>query len=385
MKAGLAALGEVSEFIRGITFTPNDVEEVASTNTVGVMRTKNVQEQLDLNDVWKINRKFVKNKNQYLEEGDLLVSTANSWNLVGKASWVPLLNYESSFGGFVTVLRGNKKLVYRRYLYYWFVSDRIQELLRSFSNKTTNISNLSLSRAKELTILLPPLAEQQRIAALLDTADRILKQRESAITKLDELAQSVFVEMFQKHIKKLKLKDTCSFVSGGTPSKDEPKFWGGDVAWISSADIEGDHVKEIRHFVTESAINNSATNPILPNNILVVTRTGVGKVVVTDRKICFSQDITGLVLQKEFMPEFIAASLRNKQDEIVKQARGATIKGVTRDVIANVEIPAASFLEQQKFSERILQIDSLKKNYEIDRTKINVLLSSLQHQSFAVN
>ncbi len=85
------------------------------------------------------------------------------------------------------------------------------------------------------------------------------------------------------------------------------------------------------------------------------------------------------------MPEFIAASLRNKQDEIVKQARGATIKGVTRDVIANVEIPAASFLEQQKFSERILQIDSLKKNYEIDRIKINVLLKSLQHQSFAVN
>ena len=51
MKAGFAALGEVSEFIRGITFTPNDVEEVASTTTVGVMRTKNVQEQLDLNDV----------------------------------------------------------------------------------------------------------------------------------------------------------------------------------------------------------------------------------------------------------------------------------------------------------------------------------------------
>jgi type I restriction enzyme S subunit len=205
MKAGLAALGEVSEFIRGITFTPNDVEEVASTNTVGVMRTKNVQEQLDLNDVWQIDRKFVKNKNQYLEEGDLLVSSANSWNLVGKASWVPFLNYESSFGGFVTVLRGNKKLVDRRYLYYWFVSDRIQKLLRSFSNKTTNISNLSLSRAKELTIPLPPLAEQQRIAALLDTADRILKQRELAIAKLDQLAQSVFVDIFksEKDIKKL--------------------------------------------------------------------------------------------------------------------------------------------------------------------------------------
>jgi type I restriction enzyme S subunit len=378
-------LGDVAEFIRGITFTPQDVLDDFANDSVAVMRTKNVQETIDLEDVWKINESFVKNEKQYLSEGDLLVSSANSWNLVGKASWIPKLEYKSTFGGFVTVLRGDENKINKRYLYYWFVSRKIQAMLRSFSNKTTNISNLNLKRSLELSIPLPPLAEQKRIAEVLDTADRILKQRESAIAKLDQLAQSVFVDMFQKHIKKLKLKDTCSFISGGTPSKDEPKFWNGDVAWISSADIEGDSVKEVRHFVTESAINNSATNPILPNNILVVTRTGVGKVVVTDRKFCFSQDITGLVLKKEFMPEFIAASLRNKQDEIVKQARGATIKGVTRDVIANVEIPAASFLEQQKFSERILQIDSLKKNYEIDRIKINVLLKSLQHQSFAVN
>jgi len=268
--------------------------------------------------------------------------------------------------------------------YLWHTLTYVEPTLISRGRGATFLQ-VNKDDIKDLEIPLPPLAEQQRIAALLDTADRILKLRELAIAKLDQLAQSVFVDMFKKHIKKLKLKDTCSFVSGGTPSKDEPNFWGGDVAWISSADIEGDHVKEIRHFVTESAINNSATNPILPNNILVVTRTGVGKVVVTDRKFCFSQDITGLVLQKEFMPEFIAASIRNKQDEIVKQARGATIKGVTRDVIANVEIPAASFLEQQEFSEIIKKINLQKKNFEIDRLKINDLLSSIQHQSFAVN
>ena len=276
----------------------------------------------------------------------------------------------------------NRNLLDTRYLYHWLTCNRKKIDAMGVGATFKEVSKAIVSK---IEIPLPPLVEQQRIAELLDTADRILKQRELAIAKLDQLAQSVFVEMFPKHIKKLKLKDTCSFISGGTPSKDEPNFWNGDVAWISSADIEGDHVKEIRHFVTESAINNSATNPILPNNILVVTRTGVGKVVVTDQKFCFSQDITGLVLKKEFMPEFIAASIRSKQDEIVKQARGATIKGVTRDVIANVEIPAVSILEQRTFSERILQINSLKKNYELDRIKIDVLLSSLQHQSFAVN
>ena len=55
---------------------------------------------------------------------------------------------------------------------------------------------ITLATVRDRLIQLPPLAEQQRIAEVLDTADRILKQRESAIAKLDQLVQSVFVELF---------------------------------------------------------------------------------------------------------------------------------------------------------------------------------------------
>ena len=63
---------------------------------------------------------------------------------------------------------------------------------------------------KRTKLFVPPLAEQQRIAAVLDTADRILKQRESAIAKLDQLAQSVFVEMFGSQAWEVhKLSEIC--------------------------------------------------------------------------------------------------------------------------------------------------------------------------------
>lgn len=371
-------LGDVAEQITdGTHLSPNYVD-----SGIPMLDSKHIKNDFSIDDSDAEKFISIETDKQLAQRckpiaGDILISSRGT---IGKIAIVKDGQNFNIMGNMILVRLGSS-IDKRYFLHYLRRSlEYLVNLARGVAQK-----GLYLNQVRDLEITIPPLAEQQRIAALLDAADRILKQRESAIAKLDQLAQSVFVDMFQKHIKKLKLKDTCSFISGGTPSKDEPKFWNGDVAWISSADIEGDNVKEVRHFVTESAINNSATNPILPNNILVVTRTGVGKVVVTDRKFCFSQDITGLVLKKEFMPEFIAASLRNKRDEIVKQARGATIKGVTRDVIANVEIPAASFLEQQKFSVKILQIDSLKKNYEIDRIKINVLLSSLQHQSFAVN
>lgn len=392
MKAGLAALGEVSEFIRGITFTPNDIEEVASTNTVGVMRTKNVQEQLDLNDVWKINRKFVKNKNQYLEEGDLLVSTANSWNLVGKASWVPLLNYESSFGGFVTVLRGNKKLVDRRYLYYWFVSDRIQELLRSFSNKTTNISNLSLSRAKELTIPLPPLAEQQRIAALLDTADRILKQRESAIAKLDQLAQSVFVDMFSniEHITTLSQVAELKRGPFGGALKKEIFVKHGPMVYEQRNAIYDD-CKNGKYFITEEKFNEMKDFSVIDNDLIVSCSGTLGKVAKIDKESprgIINQALLRVRPKKNISSSFLKSAIESVsvQRNLAISSHGSGLQNFPpMAVVKAVPIPLPSFELQMKFES--IKEEILKKKIDLINSKNNLenLLKSLQNQSFAVN
>lgn len=160
------------------------------------MRTKNVQTQLDISDVWSVDSGFVRRAEQYLEEGDVLISSANSWNLVGKCCWIPKLESATSFGGFVTALRGDENLVDRRYLYRWFASAGTQRTVRSFSRQTTNISNLDLKRCADLPVPLPSLVEQRRIAAVLDQVDTLRAKRREAITLLDDLAQSIFLGMF---------------------------------------------------------------------------------------------------------------------------------------------------------------------------------------------
>jgi type I restriction enzyme S subunit len=83
------ALGEVAEFVRGINFKPDDVVPTDTPDAVACMRTKNVQAELDLSDVWAVGQQFVKRDDQFLRTGDILVSSANSWNLVGKCCWIP--------------------------------------------------------------------------------------------------------------------------------------------------------------------------------------------------------------------------------------------------------------------------------------------------------
>lgn len=193
-------LGDVASFVRGITFTPEDVKPPFEEGTAVCMRTKNVQVDLDEEDLIAVPKVFVRRKEQYLSEGDLLVSSANSWNLVGKCCWVPKLEYEATAGGFISILRADRKKVDPRYLYHWFAASQTQHEVRLCGRQTTNISNLNYERCLNLPIPLPKLEEQKRIAAILDKADAIRRKRQEALGISRTLIQSVFMEMFGEGI-----------------------------------------------------------------------------------------------------------------------------------------------------------------------------------------
>ena len=72
------------DFFRGITFKPSDILDIDSPEAVVCFRTKNVQEKLDDKDLIAIPKKLVKTPNKILQPGDILISIANSWELVGK-------------------------------------------------------------------------------------------------------------------------------------------------------------------------------------------------------------------------------------------------------------------------------------------------------------
>ncbi|OLS60782.1 restriction endonuclease subunit S [Pseudomonas putida] len=189
-------LGDVANFIRGITFTSEDVVPLNTPGSVLCLRTKNIQKSLDLNDVWAVDEAFVKRPDQLLNEGDILVSSANSWNLVGKCVWIPALSQRSSFGGFVTALRPLPGKILPRYLYWWFSSEAVQSLLKSYGNKTTSISNLNLERCLELRVPVLPESEQVKVAGIFDRLESIGMKRAAVIEYHDALMQSEFIDRF---------------------------------------------------------------------------------------------------------------------------------------------------------------------------------------------
>lgn len=168
-------IGMVSNFERGITFPAAAKEAAPTEDNIPCLRTANVQENLEIDDMIYVNRDFMKgNIAKLVRENDIIMSSANSRELVGKSSLVTYIPFPMTFGGFVLNIRA--KEMSSKYLFYFLRHEFLAGKFIGESSQTTNIANINTTTLGNYEIPLPPLPEQQRIV------DRI----ESLFAKLDE-------------------------------------------------------------------------------------------------------------------------------------------------------------------------------------------------------
>jgi type I restriction enzyme S subunit len=164
------------------------------------------------------------------------------------------------------------------------------------------------------------------------------------------------------------------FLSGGTPSTKIPEYWIGDIPWITGADIVDGEVILGRRFINKESIESSATNIVPKGSLLMVTRTGVGKIAIAPIDIAISQDFTGIILKKVIDSKFALAAIKFRMPILLAVQRGATIKGVTRSDVENLTIPLPPISEQRRIVEILDQADSLrKKRIEADAKAVRIL------------
>ena len=358
------ALGEIATLIRGITYKPSDVCEATTLSAVACMRTKNVQEDLDESDIVWIPASIIRNSSKYLNPGDILVSSANSWNLVGKGCWVPELKYPASAGGFISILRGNPDGVDLRYLYHWFVSPRTQAKLRSYSNKTTNISNLDHSRTLATEIPLPPLEEQRRIAAILDKASSIQSAAaERAARATAALYRSLLMEELSKmDADKVRLGDILEIARGGSPRPiqafltNEPS----GINWIMIGDtVVGEkYITKTAKMIKPEGL--SKTRLVKEGDLLLSNSMSFGRpyIMKTDGAIHDGWLLLRGSAQNS-SPDYLYHVLGSPlcYSQFLRAAAGATVKNLNTAIVSSVEIPLPAFEKQLEIAARLDSVE----------------------------
>ena len=151
---------------------------------------------------------------------------------------------------------------------------------------------------------------------------------------------------------------TTDMLGGGTPSTSKAEYWGGDIAWMTSAHIDGREIWKGQKYITEEGLKKSATNLIPKDNLLVATRVGIGKAAINRIDIAISQDLTGVIVdKKKTTPEFLYWYLANNQAKLKSLAQGSTIKGVLRSDLARLKLPLPPISEQKKIAEILSAVD----------------------------
>ncbi len=149
-------------------------------------------------------------------------------------------------------------------------------------------------------------------------------------------------------------------VNGGTPPTDEVRFWQGKLPWITGADFTDSGIGEIRRFVSEGAINQTATNLIERGQLLIVTRTGVGKLAIAPTDIAISQDITGFYIDRvQATPEFLYHRLKLGLEDLKKLNQGTSINGITRRDLVSYPLDLPSLPQQRRIAEILTTMDEV--------------------------
>ncbi len=161
------ALGEVIDIVRGITFPATQKTREAAPGRIACLRTSNVQQTIEWNDLLFVDRSFMGREDQLIQHHDIVMSMANSRELVGKVALIDRIPHaEATFGGFLGVLRPRK--IDPRYAMVVLRTPYARSLLIDSSSQTTNIANVSLAKLRPLPFPLPSEAEQSRIVTRVE-------------------------------------------------------------------------------------------------------------------------------------------------------------------------------------------------------------------------
>ncbi len=182
-----ACVGEVVSIIRGIGFPATVKQPGPGAGIVGCLRTTNVQASVEWADLWYVPEQYVRSADQIVQKDDVLISLANSLNLVGKVALVSDVPTTSTLGAFISALRVRKPLD-PRFVYYQLAAQGSQQAIRAMASTTTNISNVSTTKLAGLRLVIAPLPEQPRIA---DRIDELFTDLAAGVAALERVKRNL--------------------------------------------------------------------------------------------------------------------------------------------------------------------------------------------------
>ena len=350
----LVSLKDVSEIVRGVTFSKAEGSGTDTLGRIPVIRAGSIQRTLLVNEgqIW-VEESKVK-EHQLIRKNDIIMCTSSgSADLVGKCA-ISVDDHHVSFGAFCAGIRPNPTKVSPSYLYHFLNSPKFRNWTKNSSG--ANIKNIRASELGDFKFELPSLDEQKRIAAILDKADAIRRKRQQAIQLADDFLRSVFLDMFgdpvtnPKGWEVKKFSDLGNWASGGTPSRSVSGYFEGEINWFSARELNHRYLNESVEKITDEALSKSAAKIFPAGSMLVgMYDTAAFKISILNVASASNQACANIIPNEKIDIEWFFSFIEFSKETYLRQRRGVRQQNLNLGMIKDFDLPLPPKTEQEKF------------------------------------
>ena len=272
-----------------------------------------------------------------------------------------------------------------RWLYYQLKALPLTEL-----NRAAAIPGLNRDDAYAQRVLLPPIEEQRRIAAVLDAADALRTKRCQALTKLDTLTQAIFINMFGDPV-----VNPCGFpvddlstlgaldrgVSKHRPRND-PKLLGGSWPLVQTGDVATSGGYITAYSATYSDLG-LAQSKLWPAGTLCITiAANIGKTGVLGFDACFPDSVVGFTAEDEATVEYVRHFLNFLQPALEAQAPLSAQRNINLKVLRGLRIAIPPPGLRAAFGDAVAKVRRFAAIATKGDRELDSLFASLQQRAF---
>lgn len=313
-----------------------------------------------------------KSKYSYPKFGEILISAAGTVGKAVRYLGEPAYYQDSN----IVWLRNDESKILNSFLYYFYQTNPF------IKTSGSTIDRLYNDNIKNTVIFYPEQIEVQRkISNTLEYLDKKIQHNIKQIETLESLAKTIYDYWFVqfdfpneegkpykssggKMVWNEELKreipegwsinllgKLCDCKLGGTPARNNAKYWNGDINWINSGKVNDLRINECSEKITKEGLKNTSTY-LLPRNTVVLAITGatLGQISILNIESCTNQSVVGICETSEMPTEYIYPALIISMKYLLNQQTGAAQPHINKNDIESlmIALPTKSVMGKYK-------------------------------------
>jgi len=186
-------------------------------------------------------------------------------------------------------------------------------------------------------------------------------------------------------VEMIPLGELGKIVSGSTPRTDNNKNWGGDIPWITPANLtnhDGIFFRGELRKITNSGYESCSTTMLPIGSILFSSRAPIGHCAVTSYPLCTNQGFKSIIPNERLDPIYGFFALKFFTPQIISRGRGATFAEINKEIFSTFKIPVPPLSEQKCIAAILEKADRLRRLRQYARKLSDTFLQSVFLEMF---